>query len=789
MPTANSSIDYTKIYTDSPPQHPNLILGSLQILFWLFFHPSAWRNHIKSIDPLLDRNNSLIIVFRQIRWQNPAIWKLLLQGHIILPIIAYLILGLILFLFGVPISIILTRVAVGVAVGVAFGVAFSVAFGVVGGVAFGVAGVVAFGVGYGVGYGVAEGVAVGVAGGVAIGVAYSVAYSVAVGVAYSVAVGVEFGVAVGVAIGVMGGVARGVAGGMAGGVGLTINSWRPIIFLPLLTLWNFLLYRLDKMRNARSPCLLRFHSAFWDEWQKLNLLGLDNYLLFIIERNSVEGKAALEYLSTSKQRWAAQAVQIELDRRNLESCVNLAAIREVHKSLEISELRNPVSSILHIFNRISEAVDGALNQKSSYNQRLALRNIVDKLNGNLRDFTRSNEKYTVRFRPIAKKWLEITNNHIEELTRLVEQNQEIDNPYIVGVPLTLEQEIFTGRNDIGAYIEKLLLDRRRPPLLLYGQRRMGKTSLLHNIGKLLPNNIIPMFVDLQGTASSASDHIGFLYNLAKGMIISAKNQSAVKLPPLTRENLTDDPFTRFNDWLDEVETILEQNTALLMLDEFETLDAAINKGRFDEEDILGMLRHLIQHRHKFKLLLAGSHTIAEYQRWASYLINVQVVHISYLQESEARKLIESPTKEFPLVYQPESLKRILQITRCHPFLVQLICSEIIFLKNQQDPAMRRLVTLVDVEAAIPKALENGSFFFSDIQNNQIDDNGRNILKFMAIQGEGGVISQQTILQKFLNSESSLLLLLRRELIEENNQGYYFQIELIRYWFASDQNLN
>jgi len=199
---------------------------------------------------------------------------------------------------------------------------------------------------------------------------------------------------------------------------------------------------------------------------------------------------------------------------------------------------------------------------------------------------------------------------------------------------------------------------------------MGKTSLLHNIGKLLPSNIIPMFVDLQGTASSASDWIGFLYNLARGMIISVKNQSAVKLPPLTRENLTDDPFTRFNDWLDEVEIILDENTALLMLDEFETLDAAINKGCFDEEDVLGMLRHLIQHHHKFKLLLAGSHTIAEYQRWASYLINVQVVHISYLQASEARQLIEAPTKDFPLVYQPESLRRILQITRCHPFLVQ-----------------------------------------------------------------------------------------------------------------------
>jgi hypothetical protein len=40
-------------YTNAPEQHPNLMLGSLQLLFWLFFHPSAWQNHLKRIDPAI----------------------------------------------------------------------------------------------------------------------------------------------------------------------------------------------------------------------------------------------------------------------------------------------------------------------------------------------------------------------------------------------------------------------------------------------------------------------------------------------------------------------------------------------------------------------------------------------------------------------------------------------------------------------------------------------------------------------------------------------------------------
>ncbi|WP_375471375.1 AAA family ATPase [uncultured Nostoc sp.] len=591
-------------------------------------------------------------------------------------------------------------------------------------------------------------------------------------------VSVAFGVAVGVAVGVP----VSVAFGVTIGVGITINSWRPVLSFPFFIVWNYLLNRLEKGRNAKSPCLLRYHSAFWDELQRLHLPHLDEHLLFVIENNPVEGKAALEYLSTSPQRWAAQAAQIKLDARSLQGYADVEAIRKAHRSLVTSELESEISPLLRIFSRISEDVDAALNQASAYNQRLLLRDVADELNLQLQNFVRSSDKYTVRFYPIIKSWREIVTNYIDELAKITELRQEIDSPYIMGNPIALEQEIFTGRDDIGLRIEQLLRDRRRPPLLLYGQRRMGKTSLLNNIGKLLPNSIIPMFIDLQGAPSSASDHAGFLYNLAREMEKSAKKQG-VTLPSLAREVLQSDPFTYFYEWLDKVEQALEQNTALLALDEFEVLDNAIAKGRFDEQDVLGMLRHLIQHRPRFKILLAGSHTIEEYQRWASYLINVQVVHISYLKEAEARQLIERPVKDFTLRYEPNAVERVLQLTRCHPFLVQQLCAEIIVLKNEQDPSIRRLATLADVEAAIPEALQGGGFFFGDIQNNQVDATGQAILRFIAVQGEGAIVSRQTLLQQFPDANITFSLLLQRELIEEVDDGYGFQVELIRRWFV------
>jgi len=593
-------------------------------------------------------------------------------------------------------------------------------------------------------------------------------------------------VASGVALGVVMSLRFGVTSGVVMSVGVTINLCLPVLLYPFLTLSNILLYQLDKRRTVNKPCFLRCHSAFWDEWQLIPLQGLDQHVLLVIERNPEEGKAALNYLSTSRQRWAAQAVQIELDARGLESCTDVVAISKTYHNLALGELNSPVSSLLNSFSRISEDIAAALKQNSVYNQRLALTAVAERLNGFIRELNRSSDKYSVRFHPIATRWYEIVTDYVQEQAKAVELRQEIDNPYIIGVPLTEQEEIFTGRADIGTRIEQLILDRRRAPLLLYGQRRMGKTSLLNNMGQLLPNSIIPMFVDLQGPVSSASDYAGFLYNIAKSMRNSAKRQSALTLPSLARETLQNDPLTCFDEWLDKVEEALQENIALLALDEFEALDNAIRKGRFDEETVLGMLRNLIQHRPRFKVMLAGSHTIEEFQRWASYLINVQVVRISYLKEPEARQLIEQPVQDFTLRYEPDAVDRVLQLTRCHPYLIQLLCAEIVALKNEQDSSIRRLANLADVEAAIPAALSVGSFFFADIQNNQVDAVGLAILQFLAARGEGGIVSRTAILQQFPDEYNALNLLLQRELIEQVGDGYRFQVELIRRWFVSSQ---
>lgn len=895
------SIQSPSVFTDSPPQHPNLILGGLQVLFWLFFHPSAWRNHMTRLDPEL-RPDFCLAELTQMQWRSPVLRRLL-SGYLIGPLLVVLALAGILWLWGVPLIAILFWIAASVllsisisltvAISASFGVglALAVLVGIVSGLtlapiacdnplyigliimaASGIAGNVAVHiadrrqahslarrvggvlVGLVIGFGVtviAAGVGVAVVatgltignlsrgavngivgtiagaavGGVAFGVRlkrwrWGAAIAGAVSLTFSMLSGMYQGsgfIIIGLLLAALfalpyllaeqvgGGRAAAVAGSLGiGGLAfvlvtssaaqllvvplglvslLFILGWDrllPILLYPLTLVWNLLLLRL----SDRWPGLLRWHSAFWDEHQRLPLIGLDEHLVLALERQPDDGRAAVDYLAASHQRWAAQAAQIEIDARALERCADVNAIKDAHRSVNAGDLEGPASALLRSFSRLSQDADAALEQESAYNQRLALSAVEDRLDGLLRELTRSSERYALRFRPIAARWRELVAAHIRELAETVEQRQEIDSPYVIGVPLTEQQEIFVGRAGISARIEQLLLDRRRPPLLLYGQRRMGKTSLLNNLGRLLPSTLAPMFVDLQGPASRASDHAGFLYNVARGMADSAAKGRGLTLPPLAREALAGDPFTHFDEWLDDVEKALGDHTALLSLDEFEVLESAFAEGHLSETAVLGMLRHLIQHRPKFKVLLAGSHTLDEVQRWASYLINVQVVQIGYLEEAEARLLVEQPVKGFALRYEPEASQRAYALTRGHPFLTQLLCAEIVALKNEQEPAVRRLARLADVEAAVPEALSSGSFFFADIERNQVDAAGLKLLRALAARGEGTVAGRDELAAQLSDQlDGTLAALSRRDLIESANGGYRFQVELIRRWFG------
>ncbi|MEK8021530.1 MAG: hypothetical protein VSS75_032040 [Candidatus Parabeggiatoa sp.] len=563
-------------------------------------------------------------------------------------------------------------------------------------------------------------------------------------------------------------------------LGLSQKYWLPILSYPIESAWNLWLYRAQKRHPECSVELLSQHSAFWNEHQRLPLRGLESLLVSVHKDNQSAAQEAMRELSNGLQSWAVQATQIEANMQRLEACDTIENIAEVHEELIVSEqLKGDVGTWLHGFFQSSQEVNTALKQ-NSYQQAAALKVVIKALKTRL-EFLSSKESAEVqRFGEIAKTWLRLVEKYIDDMLKI----QEIPNPYIVGIPLKEGQDVFIPRPQVNRRIERLLLDRSAPPLLLYGQRRTGKTSLLNNLVKRLPDNFIMLFVDIQGPLSSAQDHLSFFYNLGRAMIKAAKKHYPnLTFPPLTEDTLRSDPATRFDEWLDEIEEAIGDKILLLALDEFITLDNAFHEGRLERATILGIFRNIIQHRSKFRFLFSGSHTFEELQHWANYMINVQIAHLNYLSEEEARQLIEQPIKQFPLRYKTEAFERVISLTRCQPALLQSLCSEIVQIKDDQAVYKRLTVEVEDVEAAAPLVLEHGKLLFVEILEEENDQHGQAILRFIASHGEGAVVSREALAAQLSGDlEPTLALLLHRELIEQvGDEGYRFQVELVRRW--------
>lgn len=579
-------------------------------------------------------------------------------------------------------------------------------------------------------------------------------------------------------------------GGLSVLLGISFPRWWSMLLYPLMTVWNTVLYFLDKHDPTSAPALLRWHSAFWDERQILPLYGLETHLLWVATYKPDEAQKAMSFLITGSQRWAAQAAQIELDARRLESCDNVLALAQAHRTLGNADLAGPASALLRTFRYHSQDIEAALNQSTRYHQRLTLHESIRSLERLMRELQRSYVHYAPRFYPIVLHWHQLLTDYIDELTQIAQKQQELNNPYIVGVPLTNQQEIFVGRVTICRRIEQLILNERRPPLFLYGQRRMGKTSLLHNLGRTLPQQIIPLYIDGQGLVGS-ENYTDLLGNLVRQMRKSVTSYRELVLPDLPSFLLPENPFPVFNAWLDELEDHFQAQQAfgLLLFDEFEAFDAILQQEAFDNSIMLHTFRHITQHRPRLKLLLASSRPLEAFYHWASYLINAQVVHVSYLTPKDTYQLIESPIPGFSLHYEADASGEIWQLTHGHPHLVQLLCYEIVNLKNEQPLAERQLVRLADTAVAVKRALHSGSFFFIDVEQNQIDEAGRSLLRFLALQGRAGG-SYEILSDRFPENVDLLLSeLQRRELIEPVENKYRFQVELIRQWFSMDSQGN
>jgi hypothetical protein len=331
------------------------------------------------------------------------------------------------------------------------------------------------------------------------------------------------------------------------------------------------------------------------------------------------------------------------------------------------------------------------------------------------------------------------------------------NPYVTGRPV--DPPLFVGRQDILGRIRSVWRERAQPDsIILYGHRRMGKTSILRNLGANAPAGSVLVNVDLKGEMAfggaadlflnlaeavrhaaddprrrslggaddAGTDLDGAAYDADAGAA-DADLDNQRRLKTGAGADTPADAARALHRLLRQVAASLPEGGSLILaLDEFEAIDVAVAEGRI-EHSIYDFLR-MLAHEPRTVLVLAGLHTLDEMSRsyreaFFSGYVNIA---ISYLDEAAATQLITRPTAEFSLSFHADVIARIFAETHGQPLLIQRICQELVNHVNYElfdlERARAARILPADLDAVLSdEFVLSESRYFEGLWQDQIVD--------------------------------------------------------------------
>jgi hypothetical protein len=227
--------------------------------------------------------------------------------------------------------------------------------------------------------------------------------------------------------------------------------------------------------------------------------------------------------------------------------------------------------------------------------------------------------------------------------------------------------LFKGRADLIRLIDHDLADDRRAPFWLFGQRRMGKSSLLNMLPERLGTGATVVKLNFQGLSGDqflATPHLRLALELAKA-------RPELGSPP------TATAWSETLEWLRRGEPLLEEHRILVTIDEVEGLQRCIDAGQTTHA-FLDFVRAAGDELRRIRLVLVSAAPPHRLGRpWMDRLISAVHRELSYLLPEEAEELIRNPMPDFPDIYPSGGVERIVRETHGHPFLVQAVCDALI----------------------------------------------------------------------------------------------------------------
>lgn len=371
----------------------------------------------------------------------------------------------------------------------------------------------------------------------------------------------------------------------------------------------------------------------------------------------------------------------------------------------------------------------------------------------------------------------------------------LNNPYIPGRPIRTSQ-MFFGRQDVLATIEQSLRGRHQDNVIvLQGERRSGKTSILYYLLRKFRDDYVPVLIDAQGILSRGTEY--FIWQFAS-IIQEQLQESNFIVPPPDPEIAMQkaEVWLRYQ-FLANVRSVLNGRKLLILFDEFDSLEERIREGDLDKE-IFPLFRNLMQHEDWLAFIFSGTHRLEEMvtEYW-SILFNIAIyVRLEFLSEQDARRLITEPVSG-ALEFDEFAIERILAVSSQHPYFVQLIC---FLLYNLHVREGNSYITSQDVDRIIDEVIDTQAhthFIWKDTSRNE-----HFVLGALAQEAkqENGVVTpimirsilgEHNVNMSQIDINDALTRLSRKGILSSDNTvtQFRFRVELIRRWLRRYKSLS
>lgn len=566
---------------------------------------------------------------------------------------------------------------------------------------------------------------------------------------------------------IAGGIAFGIAGGIAGGIAVLRAYY--LIYHPFFV-W-------PQVRPHWYP----YHPVAWDDLCAVPFFRFDRLLVAYTEYAPEAGEAEIERLITSypSQRLAALRTRTTLLAREAARVTDLTRLSGIVERLpegdsgflgQTPSLRDLVHEIVTLQIRLDTLTRPILREPTAQLLTTTIENFRHQISG-------FHEPLASEFRAAATQWLALAQRRLQE-TRAALTAEPQPQVFRAGDPVNRDQEAFVPRDAVvGALDKQIMLSTGCPGIILYGRRRMGKSTVLRNLTGFLPTNVVVVALSMQNPEAFTS--------LASFVSLIAKQLRAAlpdnELPSVVQEDLPGlfRLLTHENQRAEDA-----GRRVLLAIDEYENIDNKIAAEVFPQ-DLLATVRESIQSHRSLTWLFAGSHQITELTAapWTSYLVSARTIEVPSFTLAETRLLLTEPLKHSSLweknatnrpYFTPEfwgdgGIERIHHEAGGWPHLVQLIAETTIDVLNDEGNGA---VSSSLLERALEKAIVSGDTVLTELlrRESQLPGEWEYLSKFRARETQPPP------------SDEAVYMSLRRRLLVENRDGEWcLRVPLMARW--------